>query len=102
MFQCYDVKWMSSGMSLNLLPIFYALKPGLPYPWILPLIIKTYFVFLQFNKAYKLLLELQKFNHKEAFIEKAKLLWARDNQVRLHLIFSGAYKAQILNSHKCG
>ena len=46
------------------------------------LLSKQHNYFFQFNKTYKLLLESQKFNHKESFIEKAKLLWARVNQVR--------------------
>merc|ERR1719219_1856026 len=34
----------------------------------------------QLNKAYNLLLEAQKFSHKEVFIERAKLSWARDGK----------------------
>ena len=34
----------------------------------------------QLNKAYNLLLEAEKFNHKEVFIEKAKLCWARESK----------------------
>ena len=34
----------------------------------------------QLNKAYNLLLEAQKFSHKEVFLERAKLSWARDGK----------------------
>ena len=34
----------------------------------------------QLNKAYNLLLEAQKFSHKEIFIERAKLSWARSDK----------------------
>ena len=34
----------------------------------------------QFSKAYNLLLEAEKFCHKETFIERAKLCWVRENK----------------------
>jgi len=67
-----------TNATLEKLKYYYEAKQFFHY---ISHVFRHLFFDFQFNKAYKLLLESQKFNHKESFIEKAKLLWARENQV---------------------